>query len=528
MLVETLPARVLLSTYDPSAAEQEMLEWVNRMRIAPQAHLYDLVRSTSPLHSDNADIQSALDYFDVDGAALQSEWSTLTPVAPLAWNAALISGALGHNQAMIGADLQSHQVPGELGMVPRLQAAGYTNYSTLAENIFAYGKSPLEAHAAFAIDWGSSPTGMQTPPGHRENIMRSTVREVGISIVNENNPATGVGPLVITQDFGSRFDIGGAWLVGVVFDDTNQNARYTAGEGLAGVTVQISRPGTATQTTTTMTAGGYQALLQPGTYTVTFSGGALPTPVTRSVTVGAANVKLDYVVPAAVVVNGTTSGDVISVAFSSGDLIVTKNGVENRYLAAAVSSLTINGLAGNDTITIGTGVMGVSINGNEGADLITGGDGADLIYAGSQNDTVYGGAGNDTILGNFDADSLFGQAGDDQVQGGLGADTLNGDDGHDTLHGGDQSDLIYGGAGNDSIEGKGKADIMYGGIGNDTIIGGAGADLAYGDAGDDRFEMSDTYVLNGVPGGFPDTIFGGTGIDTLLHDGYDIWQEIEA
>ncbi|MDF3043686.1 MAG: hypothetical protein K0Q71_6392 [Thermomicrobiales bacterium] len=44
---------------------------------------------------------------------------------------------------------------------------------------------------------------------------------------------------------------------------------------------------------TTWAAGGYQIALPTGSYHVTFSGGGLAAPVTKPVTIGTANVKLD-------------------------------------------------------------------------------------------------------------------------------------------------------------------------------------------------------------------------------------------
>ena len=83
-----------------------------------------------------------------------------------------------------------------------------------------------------------------------------------------------MGPLVITQDFGARYDQGNSYLLGVVYNDSNRNNVYNAGEGLGGVSVSIV--GSAGSfNTTTMTAGGYQLQVPSGSYTVTFSGGSV-------------------------------------------------------------------------------------------------------------------------------------------------------------------------------------------------------------------------------------------------------------
>jgi hypothetical protein len=79
------------------------------------------------------------------------------------------------------------------------------------------------------------------------------------------------------------------YLTGVVYDDLNGNGKYDIGEGLGGVTVTAQGGGS----TTTFDAGGYSLQLNPGTYTVTFSGGGLPASVSQTVSVGAANYRLN-------------------------------------------------------------------------------------------------------------------------------------------------------------------------------------------------------------------------------------------
>lgn len=280
-----------MATFNPTGQEQEMLELLNRMRLNPASELHFLVNSLNPISSPDPNVNSALQFFNVDGATLQSQWSTLTPVQPLAWSAELYTAALGHSQAMITQDQQSHQLPGELGLGDRVQNAGYS-YSSVSENIFAFSDTVLYGHAGFAIDWGSTPTGIQSPPGHRNNMMSDRYREAGIAIVPENNPGTDVGPLVITQNFGNRFSFGDPWLLGVVFNDGDRDNFYDNGEGLNNVSVSISGA-SGTFNTTTLSAGGYQVQVPAGSYTVTFAGGGLSDPITQAVTIGTENLKLD-------------------------------------------------------------------------------------------------------------------------------------------------------------------------------------------------------------------------------------------
>ena len=173
---------------------------------------------------------------------------------------------------MIQDDTQSHQLSGEPTFDVRDLNAGYTNKSFGGENIDAYGTSGFNIHSAFAVDFGNAGSNY----GHRTNMMDSEYREVGIAVVADTRTGVQLGPLVATEDFGARFNMGNPWLVGVVYNDANHNGRYDAGEGLSGVSIQITGTG-GTFSTTTMTAGGYQ-ISSPGSYQVTASGGQLAAP----------------------------------------------------------------------------------------------------------------------------------------------------------------------------------------------------------------------------------------------------------
>lgn len=273
----------------PSATAQQeyMLQLVNRMRTNPAAELPLL------LNSNDTYVNSALSYFNVNRQTLAQQWATLTPVAPLAWSDALALSATNHSTLMLADAQQAHQLTGEADPGTRMATAGYGLAGTFAwgENIFAYSHSVYEGHAALAIDWGQTSTGIQSPPGHRENLMSTTFRQIGIGLVNGTNGS--VGPLLITQDFGGPVGSGNPFLVGAVFSDGNGNGYYDRGEGLSGVTLTISG-GSGTFTAITGIAGDYQLRLPSGTYSVMASGGGLgSTSLTGSVTVGSSNVLLN-------------------------------------------------------------------------------------------------------------------------------------------------------------------------------------------------------------------------------------------
>jgi hypothetical protein len=317
---------------DPSPRAQESLELLNRMRLNPQAELPLLLNAGDP------DVDSAVCGFMVDQQLLAQQWSTLRPVPPLAWHPALITAALNHSQAMLAANMQTHQAPGEPALATRATTAGYTGFSILGENVYAFARSMFHAHAGFAIDWGFGPGGIQDPPGHRENMMSAAFREIGIGVI-DGLPGRMTGPILITQDFGNRFALGDPYLLGVVYGDANGNGFYNQGEGKNGVSILISGPG-GTFTTTTLSAGGYQRQVSAGTYTVTFSGGGLPAPITRTVTVGSQNVKLDVIV-------GDDPGQF---QFSAASYSVAENAGQ-----ATITVTRSNGTAGGATVVLATG-----------------------------------------------------------------------------------------------------------------------------------------------------------------------------
>ncbi|HST14202.1 MAG TPA: hypothetical protein VLJ44_05050 [Gaiellaceae bacterium] len=99
-----------------------------------------------------------------------------------------------------------------------------------------------------------------------------------------------------------------------------------------------------------------------------------------------------------------------------------------------------------------------------------------------------------TKTGNGRANTLLGTARNDMLRG-LG--------GNDVLRGLGGNDVLLGGAGNDKL---------YGGAGNDQLLGGAGKDVMYGGPGNDTISARD---------GRRDTIFCGTGRDTVYADRFD-------
>ena len=118
----------------------------------------------------------------------------------------------------------------------------------------------------------------------------------------------------------------------------------------------------------------------------------------------------------------TLFADGTAVAINQADstVVVDAQGIEN---------LVINGSSGDDVIRASNGIAALTnltINGGAGNDTIFGGDGADVINAGDGNDSVVGGRGNDTALLGSGNDTFIWNPGD-------GSDVVEGQGGFDTM-----------------------------------------------------------------------------------------------
>ena len=269
---------------------------------------------------------------------------------------------------------------------------------------------------------------------------------------------------------------------------------------------------------------------------------------------------------------GTDEADVL-VAFNETGAIFANGRKANdtitftQNVTGVLSTATVYGGEGTDTITVNNAVANSTINGNKGNDTLTAGNlaqaffdgGADTdvlnVNNGSANSTIRGSKGNDTINlfaafgtttiasslvnGNENNDTInlsnvgvttaynstvvYGGADSDTIttNGGIGVftnATINGNKGLDTITvtGGSASGLtIFGGEGTDTITATGivqisdatKAANLYlsGDLGNDNITSGGGNDTIMGGNGND--------VVNSGAGN--DTIMGGEGNDSI-------------
>jgi uncharacterized protein YkwD len=255
-LEELEPRLTPSTTMQPSVDDQVFLERLNAARANPAAY----------------------------GASVGVNLSNVAPSEPLAFDPTLIAVATAHSQDMSDNHYFGHVSPTTgLDLNGRLTAAGYP-WTSYGESIAAGFATPQAALAGLIIDTGIPDL------GHRLQLLSigslyQGFHSVGVGIV-ENGSAPYVN--YFTIDTGKTAN-NNAYLTGVVYKDLNHNAQYDAGEGLSGVTIAVQGGPTVADFVT----GGYSVQLAPGTYTVTFSGGGLPAPITKQVTIGTQNVELD-------------------------------------------------------------------------------------------------------------------------------------------------------------------------------------------------------------------------------------------
>jgi|GEM_PF-360254 len=332
-----------MTSHTPTAFEQQMLEYINRARLDPQGEFDALITDPASGTAVQANITTALDYFGVDLDLFEEQLTEYDAEAPLAWNGALAVAAENHTQAMIDADAQGHRMEGEPALSDRVVAAGYTGWTRLNENVFAYAEDPLHAHASFYIDWGDGPGGMQDPAGHRIAIMSDEVTEIGIGML-ETPGGLSVGPYAVTQNFGTRSG-DQTQLLGVVIDDADGDAFYDIGEGLGGITVTaVGAAGSFT--TTSWSTGGYQMELPEGEYEVTFSGSGIDGVVRHMVSMDDDNLKLD-----ALAGDAMTDGQPATVLRgTAGDEMLVGTDGFDQVLIGGGGSDTLYGADGDDRV----------------------------------------------------------------------------------------------------------------------------------------------------------------------------------
>ena len=202
------------------------------------------------------------------------------------------------------------------------------------------------------------------------------------------------------------------------------------------------------------------------------------------------------------------------------DDFISENATSNGVRISGIE--IINGLDGNDIIDLSSSKFSygdITLNGNNGNDILWGNDGNDTINGDVGDDNLNGGYGDDILKGGEGNDKILGYQGADLIEGGEGSDYIDGESGIDTITyensknlvkinltnktayygeaegdtiinieniigsqfndeiiGDHLNNYIIGKSGNDYLEGKSGNDIIEGGLGADNILGGEGFD----------------------------------------------------
>ena len=284
--LESLETRQVLSSVGgPSPDKQYVLELINLVRTNPSAAAD---RFTNNLSND---VQATLRQYGLTPDGLRSDLKAATPLPPLAYSDALDSTAQSQSQDEASMGKQTHTGANGSSLGDRLKAANY-NLATAGENTYAYANDVDQAMQSFLFDWGVADR------GHYKNLLQPDVsaqksyKDVGVGLVNTQG--NGVGPLVITTDFGAEQNEG-PQIVGVVYNDKNHDNFYTPGEGQGGVTITATDPNGQTYSVQSWQSGGYQIPVPGGSdYTITASvnGQVIQS---RSIHVDDVNAKADFV-----------------------------------------------------------------------------------------------------------------------------------------------------------------------------------------------------------------------------------------
>jgi len=261
---------------EPTALDQYLIELINRARMDPAS-------------------EAARLGIDLNQGLAQGKISA-TPKQPLAFDSALADSARGHAKWMLDKDVFSHTGANASDPGDRIEAAGYklTGDWRWGENISWRGSMGTAENQVKSIETQNDALFLSAE--HRVNILQDDFREVGTGTLSGDFKQ--YNTLMVAENFGKTGEA--VFLTGVAYDDLNNNDFYTPGEGRGGIKVEATLQGSSNHTVlsdTTGTAGGYEIAVTPGTYSVKFSGGSLAAPVTKMVTLGNENEKLDLIDP---------------------------------------------------------------------------------------------------------------------------------------------------------------------------------------------------------------------------------------
>ena len=196
-----------------TAAEQYMLELVNRARLDPNAEATRLGISLN------------------QGLTANTLGAEVRQV--LAPNEKLESAAIAHSQWMLAADVFSHTGSGGSTPGQRATAAGYV-WNAAGENIAWQGSTAaINMNTMIAAHHDAL---FKSAP-HRQNILQNAFREVGIAQEKGlfQQGSTNFNASMVGQLFGKSGQ--NVFVTGVAYSDSDLNRFYTIGEAKAGITM---------------------------------------------------------------------------------------------------------------------------------------------------------------------------------------------------------------------------------------------------------------------------------------------------
>ncbi len=360
-----------------TAAEQYLLELINRARLDPagEAARYSV------------DLNAGLAAGTISTASKQV----------LAPNALLENAAIVHSQWMLAADVFSHTGNGGSSAPQRATAAGYA-WANVGENLSWRGTTGSISLDTIAATHHQD---LFLSAGHRVNMLNGVYQEVGIAQERGafNLNGRNYDSSMLTELF-AKPATPAAFLTGVIYNDTDKNAFYSIGEGVAGAT--FSAQG---KSASSAAAGGYAIGVTPSAG-VAVTGKVDGADFSFTVGMMAGNVKVDIVNH-----NVLLSSGHIGLNFGINNVTLLGNG-----------NLSATGNANDNVMT-----------GNDGANQLDGGAGNDVLMGRNGADNLVGGLGNDKIIGGNGGDRLAGGGGADQIDGAAGNDVLVGNLGSDAF-----------------------------------------------------------------------------------------------
>lgn len=461
-----------------SASEQYLIELINQSRLAP------LKEASAQGISLNNGVTSAM------GGPIQT-----TPMQVLAPNAQLEAAANAQSSYLLaGGSYFGHTGAGGSTIHDRVAAVNYTNPFTFRENLSVAQGSTSNLAAVVEAHHDA----LYSSPGHRAGIFDENQSDIGIGL--QTGQFRGQHASMLTEVFGAQ--VGGHYVTGVAYADSDRDDFYSIGEGLSGVAFQA-----ANVQTTSAEAGGYALATSANSTSVSVvrDGTTLST---LSIDTSDGNAKLDLI---------AQNGGGYSLAVSTNTTL--KSGVSDASLLGA-ADLNLTGHNGANLL-----------EGNSGKNKLRGGDGDDVLKGNGSRDKLFGGADNDKLVGGSGKDKLYGNAGDDTLKGGSSRDKLNGGSGDDLLKGGSGNDVLKGGQGNDILKGSSGADRFVFTSGQDvirdfkddvdTIAVSRALILGSGSTVDNLLNMGE--IINGnavfdLSGSHQLTVQGVTDLEDLLND----------